>query len=48
VEIISIRTVKVHLDNNNMLTSEADVETYLASMRKTLLEEIRKGKRIQI
>ena len=47
VEIISIRTAKVPFDRP-LLTSEADVDTYLDSMRKTLLEEIRKGKRIQI
>ena len=30
------------------LADEADVEHYLESMREALLEEIRKGKRIQI
>ena len=47
VEIISIRATKVPFDKP-LLTNEADVDTYLSSMRKTLLEEIRKGKRIQI
>ena len=47
VEIISIRSARVPFDKP-LLTSEADVDTYLDSMRKTLLEEIRKGKRIQI
>jgi len=30
------------------LADEADVERYLESMREALLDEIRKGKRIQI
>ena len=47
VEIVSIRSVKVPFDKP-LLTSEADLDTYLDSTRKTLLEEIRKGKRIQI
>ena len=47
VEIVSIRSVKVPFDKP-LLTSEADLDTYLDSTRKTLLEEIRKGKRIQV
>jgi hypothetical protein len=31
-----------------LLSDEADVDTYLNAMRKTLLDELRKGKRIQI
>jgi hypothetical protein len=30
------------------LVNENDIETYLEAMRKALIEEIRKGKRIQI
>ena len=30
------------------LADEADVDRYLDSMRQALLEEIRKGKRIQV
>ena len=47
VEIISIKTTKVPFDKP-LLSNEADVDTYLKSMREALLEEIRKGKRIQI
>ncbi len=47
VEIISIRLTSVPFDKP-LLVSEADVDTYLESMRQTLLEEIRQGKRIQV
>lgn len=47
VEIISIRSTSVPFDKP-LLVSEADVDTYLKSMRQTLLEEIRQGKRIQV
>jgi len=47
VEIISIKAAKVPFDKA-LLASEADLDSYLEAMRKTLLEEIRQGKRIQI
>ena len=47
VEIVSLRSTRVPFDKP-LLINEADVDSYLDSMRKTLLEEIRKGKRIQI
>jgi len=46
-EIVSIKMTKVAFAKP-LLTDEADVDTYLKSMREVLLEEIRKGKRIQI
>jgi len=39
--------MKVHFDKA-WLADEADVNRYLESMREALLEEIRKGKKIQI
>jgi len=47
VEYISSRSVKVPFDRA-WLASETDVDRYLKSMREALLDEIRKGKRIQI
>lgn len=47
VEVFFLRSAKVPFDKP-VLTCEADVDSYLDSMRKTLLEEIRKGKRIQV
>lgn len=44
---VSIRSVKVSFDKA-WLADEADVDRYLESMREALLDEIRKGKRIQI
>lgn len=41
------RSVKVSFDKA-WLADETDVERYLESMREALLDEIRKGKRIQI
>jgi hypothetical protein len=41
------RTVKVVFEKA-WLADETDVDLYLKSMREALLEEIRKGKRIQI
>ncbi|QFY90721.2 BREX system P-loop protein BrxC [Magnetovirga frankeli] len=43
----NIRSVKVSFDKA-WLADETDVERYLESMREALLDEIRKGKRIQI
>lgn len=47
IEYVPSRTVKVSFDKA-WLADEDDVESYLKSMREALLEEIRKGKRIQI
>jgi hypothetical protein len=47
IEYVPSRSVKVSFDKA-WLADEADVERYLESMREALLEEIRKGKRIQI
>ena len=47
IEYIPSRAVKI-LFEKAWLADEADVERYLESMREALLEEIRKGKRIQI
>jgi len=47
IEYVPSRSVQVSFDKA-WLASEADVDRYLKSMRKALLEEIRKGKRIQI
>lgn len=47
IEYIPSRSVKVSF-NKAWLADETDVELYLKSMRKALLEEIRQGKRIQI
>jgi len=47
IEYVSSRSVKVSFDKA-WLSDEADVERYLESMREALLDEIRKGKRIQI
>lgn len=47
IEYVPSRSVKVSFDKA-WLANEADVDRYLESMRKALLEEIRKGKRIQI
>jgi hypothetical protein len=47
IEYIPSRSVKV-LFEKAWLADEADVERYLESMREALLDEIRKGRRIQI
>lgn len=47
IEYVPSRSVKVSFDKA-WLADETDVDRYLESMRKALLEEIRKGKRIQI
>lgn len=47
IEYVPSRNVKVSLDKA-WLADEADVGDDLKSMRRALLEEIRKGKRIQI
>ena len=47
IEYVPSRLVKVSF-NKPWLADETDVERYLESMREALLEEIHKGKRIQI
>ena len=47
IEYVPSRSVKVSFDKA-WLADETDVDRYLESMREALLEEIRKGKRIQI
>lgn len=47
IEYVPCRTVKVSFEKA-WLADEADVDRYLEAMREALLEEIRKGKRIQI
>ena len=47
IEYVSYRQLRVAYDKA-WLADEADVERYLESMRETLLDEISKGKRIQI
>ncbi len=47
IEYVSSRAVAVAFDKA-WLADESDVERYVESMRKALLDEIRKGKRIQI
>lgn len=47
IEYVSSREVKVSFDKA-WLADENDVDSYLQSMRKSLLKEISKGKRIQI
>jgi len=47
IEYVPSRSVKVSFDKA-WLADETDVERYLESMREAMLEEIRKGKRIQI
>lgn len=47
IEYVPSRSVKVSFDKA-WLASETDVERYLESMRVALLDEIHKGKRIQI
>ena len=47
IEYVTSRSVKVSFDKA-WLADETDVERYLESMRKALMEEIRRGKRIQI
>lgn len=47
IEYVPSRTLKISFDKA-WLADETDVERYLESMREALLEEIRKGKRIQI
>lgn len=47
IEYVPSRSVKVSFDKA-WLADETDVERYLKSMREALLDEIRKGKRIQI
>lgn len=47
IEYVPSRSVKVSFEKA-WLADETDVDRYLNSMREALLEEIRKGKRIQI
>ncbi|AMP93473.1 BREX system P-loop protein BrxC [Legionella pneumophila] len=47
IEYVSSREVKILFDKA-WLADESDVDSYLESMRESLLKEIRKGKRIQI
>ena len=47
IEYVPSRSVRVSFEKA-WLADEADVDHYLESMREALLEEIRKGKRIQI
>ena len=47
IEYVPSRNVKVSFDKA-WLADEADVDEYIKSMRRALLEEIQKGKRIQI
>lgn len=47
IEYVPSRSVQVSFDKA-WLADETDVDRYLESMRKALLEEIQKGKRIQI
>lgn len=47
IEYVTSRSVRVSFDKP-WLADESDVERYLESMRKALLMEIKKGKRIQI
>jgi len=47
IEYVPSRSVKVSFEKA-WLADETDVDRYLESMREALLEEIRKGKRIQI
>jgi hypothetical protein len=47
IEYVHTRKVRVSYDKA-WLANEADVDHYLESLREALLEEIRKGKRIQI
>ncbi|OSQ35814.1 BREX system P-loop protein BrxC [Thalassospira sp. MCCC 1A01428] len=47
IEYVPSRSVKVTFDKA-WLADETDVERYLESMREALLDEIRKGKRVQI
>lgn len=47
VEFVSSRSLSITFDKA-WLADEGDVERYLESMRKALLEEIRQGKRIHI
>lgn len=47
IEYVPSRSLKVSFDKA-WLADETDVERYLESMRKALLDEIHKGKRIQI
>jgi hypothetical protein len=46
-EFVSSRSVQVSFDKA-WLADESDVDQYLSAMRKALLEEIQKGKRIKI
>jgi hypothetical protein len=47
IEYVPSRSVKVSFDKA-WLANEVDVDRYLSTLREALLEEIRKGKRIQI
>ncbi len=47
IEYVPSRSVQVSFDKA-WLADETDVDSYLESMREALLEEIKKGKRIQI
>ena len=47
IEYVPSRNVRVSFDKA-WLADEADVDEYLKSMREALMEEIQKGKRIQI
>lgn len=47
IEYVSYRKLQIPFDKA-WLADESDVEEYLDSMRKTLLKEIKQGKRVQI
>jgi hypothetical protein len=47
VEYVNVRQVRAEYDKA-WLADEADVERYLEAVREALLEEIRKGKRVQV
>jgi len=47
IEYVSCQSISVPF-NEAWLANESDVERYLSAMRKALLEQIQKGKRIQI
>jgi len=47
VEVVSLRSISVH-HKKALLVDEADVDSYLASVRESLIKEIRKGKRVQV
>jgi hypothetical protein len=45
--VVLLKSVKVNFEKP-WLTDEADVDQYLDAMRQALLEEVRRGKRVQI